>query len=368
MIRRIYLDLIRDKILKKDVSWVLKRALQYLLIHASFSMGRPLCGPILGTVVSTYRCNYHCKMCDLPLINDELQKQGLKELSTLQLKQLLRDFAALGISGIGFTGGEPFLRTDIFELLRYAKELRMFTHINTNGFFLNNENTRELSCSGVDSINISLDGARAETHDTIRGYQGAFDKAISAIENINVMRRKTKIPIRLKVVTVMNELNIDEIPDLVMLSEELKTDSIEFIPQQPFFASCKSVSSYADDIFLEKVSRVINCLIEFKEKRIKIENSFRGLKLFLMSFKGEKSPVICYAGYNSYTVDCYGQIFPCLPWVNWRKPLSNIKDNSLQEFWYSASYNKLRHNIIKCRSCYLNCQTELNLLFNALRS
>ncbi|MFH1678355.1 MAG: radical SAM protein [Candidatus Omnitrophota bacterium] len=364
MIRQVYLDFIKDKISNKELGWILKRAIQYVLTHASFLLGKPLCGPILGTLVVTYKCNYHCKMCDLPLRDEQLQKQGLKELSTPELKQILRDFAGLGISGVGFTGGEPLLRSDIFELLKYTKDLGMITHLNTNGFLLNEENIKKILNAKIDSINISLDGANAQTHDAIRRHPGAFDKAIAAIECIKVMRKETGIPIRLKIVAVINEANIDEVGDLVKLSNDLGTDCIEFIPQQRFFESSQPGRLCFDDIFLKKLQKATGYLLKLKRQGVKIENSPRHIKLFKGAFKNDKSPLVCYAGYNSYAVDCYGEIYPCLPWVNWGKSAGNIKNAALKKFWYSSKYNKIRNDILNCRDCYLNCQSELNLLFN----
>src|SRR4030042_5872501 len=120
MIRKVYLDFIRDKIAKGNLKWLFSRGRQYFLIHTSFLIGKPLCGPILGTFFTTYKCNYRCRMCDLPSREKKLLEKGLKELPTANLKALLKDFADLGTAGIGFTGGEPLMREDIFELLEYA--------------------------------------------------------------------------------------------------------------------------------------------------------------------------------------------------------------------------------------------------------
>ncbi len=366
MIRKVYIDFIRQKVVKGKWDWFFKKLWQYFLIHISFVRGRPFCGPILGTFVVNYRCNYKCKMCDLPLRDRLIRAGGLKELSTLQLKKILKEFAGLGTGGIGFTGGEPLLREDIFELMKYSKELGMITHLNTNGFFLNSDNVKRLLYANVDSINISLDGATASTHDAIRGYRGAFDKVVYAVECINSMRKRMSIPIRMKVVTVIGKDNIDEIPDLFKLAHNLKVDCIEFIPQQPFTVLTDDASVNFDDVFLKKIDAVVDYILGQGRKMIKVENSPRHLQLFKKSFRGEKSPLVCFAGYNSYAVDCYGQIFPCVPWVNWGKPVGNVKDISLTKFWYSEIYNKIRREISNCRDCYLNCQAELNILFNII--
>lgn len=364
MFRKIYFDLIRKRIAQKDLGWLFRRCLQYLLIQSSFALGRPLCGPILGTLITNYKCNYRCKMCEMPQKEELIKEKGCKELSTAQLKRVIKDFADLGISGIGFTGGEPLLRSDIFELLKYSKDSGLITHINTNGFFVDEENAKKLIEAGIDSINISLDGARPETHDSIRGYKGAFDRVISALQNINAVREKSAAPVRLKLVTVISENNIDEVEDLIKLSVDLKTDCIEFIPEQNFISASKLRISVFKEVFLKKANLTIKRLLNLKRKGAKIENSFRHLRLFEKSFKNMPSPVTCFAGYNSYTVDCYGEIYPCLPSANWGKPIGNLKEKPLKEFWYSKEYNGLRGGISKCRKCYLNCQSELNILFN----
>lgn len=364
MIRKIYSDFIRDKTLKGDIKWLFRMGLRYALIRASFLIGRPLCGPILGTLITNYKCNYHCEMCNLPLQDGRLKEKGLKELSTVQLKQLLKDFSDLGTAGIGFTGGEPLIREDIFELLKYAKDLGMITHLNSNGFFLTEEAAKKLIDTKIDSINISLDGARPETHDKIRGYRGAFDKTINAIGLINAAREKIDVPPRLKIVTVIGRENIDEIPELTRLSEALKTDCIEFIPRQPFSSDSGFSAPPCEDSFLKKLDQTTVYLLKLKQSKIKIENSRAHIKLFRKSFENIKSPLTCYAGYNSCAVDCYGEIYPCMPWINWNRPAANINDVSLKKFWYSDRYNHIRKNISLCRDCYLNCQAELNILFN----
>lgn len=366
MIRKIYTDFIKKRIYQKDVDWLFKRGLQYLLIHVSFLMGKPLCGPILGTLVTNYSCNYHCKMCDLPLRDKVFKKRGLKEFSTSQLKQLLKEFAELGTAGIGFTGGEPLLRKDIFELIKYTKDLKMFAHLNTDGFFLNEDAARKLFASGADSINISLDGACPKTHDTIRNHPGAFDRVMKAAECINAIQKKDNASVRLKFVTVINEINIGEIPDIIKLSRDLNADCIEFIPQQNFSVYTNNFPK-PDTDFLKKIRLTMDYLLDVKKKGANIENSSRHIKLFESSFKGDKSPLVCYAGYNSYAVDCYGEIYPCVPWINWGKSAGNVNEMTLKEFWYSSKFNRLRKQIDRCKDCFLNCQAELNILFNILR-
>lgn len=364
MIRKVYLDFIRKKLAKKDYSWLLARVRQYALIHMSYFVRRPLCGPILGTLVTNYRCNYHCKMCDLPLRDKELAGRGLKELETNQMKSILEDFARLGSSGIGFTGGEPLLRKDIFELLAYTKRLGMISHLNTNGFYLDEQNARNIIEAGVDSLNISLDGAGPMTHDAIRRHDGAFERVVGAIEHVVGLRKKMGAALRIKTVAVLDRENIAEVPDMIELARDLKVDCIEFIPRQEFNIRPQEPSDIADSLFLKQAAKIADYLLTFKSPGISIENSPAHIRLFMDSFMNRPSPVKCYAGYNSLAVDCYGEIYPCVPWVNWRRAVGNIGLTALKEIWFSSEYNRIRKDISACRKCYLNCQTELNILSN----
>lgn len=364
MIRKVYVDLVRQRLARGEAGWVALRGAQYLLTHLSRVAGRPLCGPILGTLVTNYTCNYRCAMCDISRRDQEL-KGRLRELTTSEMKEVLRDFARLGTVGIGLTGGEPLLRKDLFELLRYCKELGMITHLNTNGSLLDEERAGRLLEAGVDSLNISLDGSCPETHDALRGIPGAFERVKSAVATVGRLRRERGSPLRMKVVAMVNERNIDEVPGLVELSRQWGTDCVEFIPRQPFTADRDK--GQPDAVFLKKVRGMVKRLLAAKAEGISIEDSPRMLRLFPRSFRGEASPLACYAGYNSLGVDCYGEIYPCVPWVNWGKSVGNVRESPLKEFWASPAYNLKRPEIARCRDCYLNCQAELNLLFTLKR-
>ena len=345
-----------------DVRWLLSRGKQYALTHASYLAGRAFCGPVLGTLVTNYRCNYACRMCDLHLRDREFRERGLEEFGTPQMKQLLKDFRGLGVSGIGFTGGEPLLRKDIFELLAYTKELGMISHLNTNGFFLDERNAGRVLEARVDSVNISLDGARPGTHDAIRGHKGAFERAVEAAGRLNALRKKRGASVRIKTVAVLQEENIGEVAGIVSLAADLGVDCVEFIPRQPFTSS--SEGQIVPPAFLQKVDEAVDFLLGPAPKAVRIENSPSHIRLFRRSFRNEPSPVRCYAGYNSYAVDCYGEVYPCVPWYNWRRAAGNVRERDLASLWYSAEYGKVRAEIRRCGGCYLNCQAELNILFN----
>lgn len=362
MIRQVYADLIRQKIRDEGALWFFKRLRQYFLLHLSGRLKRPLCGPAVGTLMVTYRCNFNCVMCDMPQKAVGFARGGQAEFSTGQFKEVIGAFAQLGTPGIGFTGGEPLLREDIFELIAEVKRQGMIANLNTNGWLLGFEEARRLIDTGVDSVGISLDGATAITHDSMRKVPGAFPKAVQAVETIVRLRRQRKSRLRIKVVTVIDEKNIEEVPQILALGRNLGVDGIELIPRQPFGGS--GLEETVSQDFLSKVDNLSTFLLKQKKRGVPIENSPSHLKMFRKSFAGNPLPIQCNAGYNSLAVDCYGNIFPCIPWINWGRAVGRLGDASLSACWNSSEYQRQRKIVGRCRDCYLNCQTEMNLLFD----
>ncbi|MEK6744931.1 MAG: radical SAM protein [Nitrospirota bacterium] len=351
------------KVSEQGLRWLAKRGWQYLMLQLSSLVKRPFCGPALGTLMVTYRCNYHCVMCDMPLMAGEYSRKGLREFSTERFRQIIGEFASLGVPGIGFTGGEPLLREDIYDLLAFTRDRGMIAHLNTNGWLLDDEAAKRIITIGVDSVNVSLDGATAATHDRIRNRPGAFDRATDAVARLHYHRRKSGAAVRIKTVAVLDTSNLDEVPEMVSLGKELGSDVIEFIPRQPFRTPDHEPAKGTDELLLNKVDTTVSYLLE-QRRSGRIENSAAHLRLFPGSFSGRPCSVRCRAAYNSLAVDCYGNVFPCVPRINWGRSAGNIGNTSLGEFWRTAKYQQERSAIGSCRKCYLNCQTELNLLFD----
>jgi MoaA/NifB/PqqE/SkfB family radical SAM enzyme len=365
MVRKVYLDFLRRQAGAGRLGWLLGLGAQYALTKFSFLARRPFCGPILGTLITNYDCNLHCRMCRLPEGGRLLPREVRKALSTEEMLAVIDGFADLGTRGIGFTGGEPMLRPDLFQLLRHARTRGMLAHLNTNGTLMNEAASLAFLDAGVDSLNISLDGATEGTHDRIRGVPGAFARTVEAVRLVDRMRKKADARLRLKVVAVLSEDNIDEIPEYLRLGASLGVDCVEFIPRQPFPEGPGKGVPAAPDL-LAKVDAAVRLLSDRSSLPLPLENSPGMLALFAPSFRGEPSPLTCHAGYNSLAVDCYGRIFPCVPFVNWNRPVGTLGGKSLRDFWYSREYAPARREIARCRACTLNCQAELNLLFHPL--
>lgn len=363
--REAYLGVVKNKLREGNPAWILRQGLKYAGILLGSKIKRQLCGPVLASLFVTYRCNLQCAMCDLWRKPKEYREMGLKEFDTEKMKRVLMELKDIGTTGVGFTGGEPLVREDIYDLLGYAKKMGMITHLNTNALMLDMDAVLELKKINVDSINISLDGSKEETHDAIRGAKGSFKKVLEGVSLINKARQEGGFPVKLNLVAVLSRQNISEAVDMVRLTKEIGADAIGFMPvNTDVLNRDKEDRKMALNADADAADAIIDTLITLKKEGEPIDNTERYLSLFKNCFRGEKSPVRCLAGYNTIAVDCYGDVFPCFPWAELGRKVANIESEKLKGLWKSNSYKKTRQATSECHECYWNCQTELNLLFN----
>ena len=364
--RRQYYDLIRTRLARGDVRWVATQGLRYLGTVLGERVGRPMVGPLLGTIVVTYRCNYFCEMCELPDRARRRRGEGIEEFTTEQWLEVVRGYHRIGTAAIGITGGEPMLRTDLFEIMRHARDLGIMTHLNTNGHFLTEERAAELLDTGVESINISLDGADAETHNRIRGNRKSFETIMKGIERLRRMRRGALRP-RITFVTVLGLDNLDHARGVLRVAKEAGVDRVGFIPVHQYTDGGDPGSILPERSFAASAGEVTRELRRMRADEEMIDNSDEYLALFERCFRGEPSGLRCYAPYTSLVTDCYGNLYPCVPFNEIDRPVGRLGgDVTVESFWRSRAYEKTRRDLTGCQACYWNCHTEMNLVFNRL--
>ncbi len=302
-------------------------------------------------------------MCDLP--KPALYKaRGQDEYDTSQLKSVIDDMAAIGVAGLTLTGGEPTIRNDCFDLLRHAHERGLFVHLNTNGYNLDNQPGRieQLLATKIDAMNISLDGAVAETHDRLRNAKLGFHRIAKATEMILAGRERGRPTINYTF--VLGPDNCSEVPAFVELARERGVDSVSFIP----LAGCYEGAEQHALNKLEEMDEAVAWLRSQKSDRRHasfIDNSDAYLSLFPQAFRSVPSPLRCLVGYHNVIVDCYGNVYPCAFHYEVGKNIGNVNDKPLREMWYAQEYQQQRENLTACTDCYWNCHTEINLLYQS---
>ncbi len=363
--RRQYGDLARSRLASGGWSKVLDAGTKVLAPLVPLRGGHAESGPLLGTIIISYACNYRCTFCELPQRSIRRRKEGWEEFDTEGWRDVIKGFAALRTAGIGFTGGEPFVRKDCADLLELSLSLGMVTHVNTNGHLLDDALIDRLVGMGLDSVNVSLDGADAATHDRLRGHPGSFDRvterlaALSRARDASKSSRRTRVAIT----SVLTPDNAEQVVALADLAERLGADSLGFIPMHEYVGRDALEQVAPARPWAEKMARATDDLRRLKTERTILENSDDYIALFPDCFAGRPSPIRCRAPETSLVIDCYGRVFPCVPMSEIDRPIGRVTGAALASFWKSNAYAASRRELAECRACYWNCHTEMNLLW-----
>ena len=149
----------------------------------------------------TSRCNLNCLHC----YSSSTADLSSSELSTAEAKQLLHQLAEVNCPVVLFTGGEPLLRNDLFDLLAEAKQLPLRTVISSNGTSIDSAAAGKLAGLGVSYVGISIDGDQS-FHDAFRQSAGCFKAALAGVENCQKAGLKTGLRF------TITRQNADKIP------------------------------------------------------------------------------------------------------------------------------------------------------------
>ena len=158
--------------------------------------GSPVCKLIAWEV--TRSCNLACKHCRAEAHPDPYPG----ELSTEEAKALIDTFPRVGRPIVIFTGGDPMMRADVYDLVAYTHARGLICAFSPNGTLITPENARRLREAGVDRCSISIDGADAASHDAFRGVPGAFDASMRGIGYL----KDARLPFQINTTVTRNNL------------------------------------------------------------------------------------------------------------------------------------------------------------------
>jgi MoaA/NifB/PqqE/SkfB family radical SAM enzyme len=299
----------------------------------AYNQERPLkAGPYMAELDITYQCNCRCQMCQR--WNDPRRN----ELSIDEYDQLAGDLHALGSHQISISGGEPLVRGDVFQIIASFAQRGMSVNLCTNGLLLN-KFAGEVRNSGATCITVSLDGARAASHDKIRGIPGSYKKIEEGIHQLLKSPRSSRPILRVRM-TVSNH-NAEEI--------------------SPFYEQWHNV---ADDVLLQPVH---NCTDAYytgmDDADLKIDPDVLAgqvagtpfardnyIKRLIKSLRtsGSFPYQSCYAGVLMARIDPWGNVYPCL---EQHVCIGSIRENDFKTIWNSVPFEKERRRLASNRPC-----------------
>lgn len=293
----------------------------------------------------TYCCTCKCGFCLRWKVGPKMAKN---ELTTTEIKKLLSDAYKIGTRYVGFTGGEPFLREDIFELGNYARKIGLNVNVASNGTLINEGNIEKI-VETFDSVTISMDGVDKQTHDQIRGVKGVYDKAMKTLD----LFIKWKFPTAVNM--VITEKNYNQIDDYIGFFESKKIP-IQLTPVHDYETSFLKVKKELKEIDINNFKKIWSNL---SEKYDFLNNFFyRYVPDFFVSPARLLKKYTCFAGSAMFFVNPFGDVFPCE--FN-RISMGNVKKESLIKIW-SRSINLRKQISSSKRSCicWTHCVVPLN--------
>jgi radical SAM protein with 4Fe4S-binding SPASM domain len=255
----------------------------------------------------TYHCNLRCTHCYVVKPGDPGFKASGPELSTGECKDIVDQLADENALNIAFSGGEPLVRPDFFEIAQYARSKRFAVRILTNGTLITLPVADELAALNPVRVEMSVYGAKAETHDGITQVPGSFERTMRAFRLLGERGVNTAVK------TPLMRENIREFREIRALAEELRAVFRYDITITPKDDGCRSPLRHRPSD---------EDLLGFFRQEVDPE------KWRPISLKGDDH--ICNLGRNIITIDPYGEAFPC---VQVRMPAGNLRRQPLRTIW-----------------------------------
>jgi len=314
--------------------------------------------PDFITILITKRCNFKCKRCSSqsPKYTTNF-KQSQQELTTEEIKNLINQVAYFK-PVIYFCGGEPTLRQDLFELIKYIKNKNLITAFTTNGSLMNDKVCNEILDSGLDFFSVSIDG-HEEYHDRVRGFNGAFNKVTNGLRAlVRIKKDRDRILPHIRIASIVdidklenskyvldlaNEIRVDEVAfgNLMFYTKEAEDKQKKFIEEHNTGGEMIGLAIEDDSIFSRDIDKIqdfsnyskkySNIPVSFVPDNIDFENYFAARK-----YPSKKSK--CFTPWFSATIMPNGDVVPCQEYV-----VGNIREEKLLDIWNNEKMKRFRY-------------------------
>lgn len=286
-----------------------------------------------GTVIVTYRCNARCNMCN----RYKKPSQPEEEISLETIKKLPPMYFT------NITGGEPFIRTDLKEIVRELRKKSDRIVISTNGFFTDRivELCREFPDIG---IRISIEGLE-ETNNQIRGLEDGFNRGYSTLKKLVEMGMKD-----VGFGMTVQDLNAKDLVALYDLSNEMNMEfATASLHNSFYFVEAKNII-HDRPMVAKEFERLINELLKSKSPKKWFRAYFNhGLINYIY---GQKRLLPCDMAFDTFFIDPYGDVMPCNGTKD-KEVMGNLNEcESWEELWQSPKAQAVRS---KVRCCDRNC-------------
>jgi len=273
--------------------------------------------PISSYIAVTNRCMYCCWHCSAqkPWSPEGTIETENKQLTTEQLLYIVEQLQTLGVSIIGFTGGEPLLRTDL-ETIISSITLASTSFVFSTGYGLDYKRACALKEAGLFGIAISIDSPDAKSHDALRQYEGSFEIAITALENA----KKAGLYTMSQTVATRETLKNGDLLKLALFFKTLGIDEMRIMEPLP----CGRLSGNIDSTLTEEE------IEQLKQLHVTLNENKKYAKASVFPYFESEDQFGCGAGIQHSYVDASGNFGPC-DFVD--KTYGNILNEDVLGIW-----------------------------------
>lgn len=274
----------------------------------------------------TARCNLNCSHCYM----SAGKKQFNDDLSTDAAKMLIHQIVEVSRPLLILSGGEPLLREDIFEIIRYGADRGLKMGMGSNGMLIDHAVAKKLKDAGMSTVAISLDSNIPERHDEFRGVIGSWQHALNAIEALK------ENGLQVQVNATVTRQNYNEVDEIISLAEKLGVDNFHLF----FLVPTGRGTNIKDITPLMYEEMIINTLAQTTKHKINVKPSCAPQFMRVAQQQGvDMSRWIrgCVAGLYYCRIYPSGEVTPCpyLP-IN----LGNIRNRSFKDIWFNSEVFK----------------------------
>ena len=305
---------------------------------------------------TTTGCNLECMHCRRLNVSRQLAKN---DLTTKEGLAFIDALTTTEKPILVLSGGEPLMRSDIFELAAHAIECGLTVALATNGTLVTKKIAGKIKSVGIDRVSISIDGKSAKTHDGFRKLPGSFDRALEGIAHL----RAQDVPVQIN--STVAKHNDDQLSGIYDLAISVGAMALHLFMLVPVGCGMQ----IADEIMLsaERQEEILNWFYDrskTKTLQMKATCAPHYYRIMRQRAQAEKTKIDrsihgmaavtkgCLAGTSVCFVSHKGQVFPCgyLP-----LEVGNVKNQPFEEIWEKASlFETLRRPELlkgKCGVC-----------------
>ncbi len=317
----------------------------------------------------TRTCNLKCVHC----YNDSGADKACNEVTTDEAKAVLDDLSQFGVPSVLFSGGEPLMRQDLFELIGYATGKGLRAVISTNGTLITPEVAKQIKENNVSYVGISLDGI-GEINDRFRGVEGAFDRTVKGIKNCQ--NEGIRVGLRL----TLTKRNVQ---DLEALFNFFEAENIERACFYHLVPSGRGGVISDDDLTHAQSREAIEMIMaktkQYKESGRKtdiltVDNHVDGIYLYLKLLQEDPAcaekiwKLLTWNGGGLYSsgigigcIDFHGKVHPDQFWGHY--DLGDIHEKPFSEIWSNNDEPLLKG--LRDRRAYIKGRCRLCNFFDA---